>query len=430
MSKKYNKKYIVSKIENNCLDLILLNNPSFNIEEVEINNFFNYFNIKHLSINIKYPEHISIKEDDIISYFKNFDLAFEKIMATPNIVFNNSNSIIREIRKLINESYKALKENLIYIVNYDYSCLFEDLTKEEKYLYDNISLRLTSKVSMDNMKKLQSYIPYEKIENDKESAIIGVDLMKQIKINDEQIQWIESKSVSSKIANNNKFNSFISNKYSKELESAKLQYFNGYNNFKLNSDCNSIIGFCVEYYSKYLVYGEEYLKIFIEKAKKEFKTKEEKKFIIIRACILKYKDMMTKSFGVGVAKKIKTISVEKLSQKEYEYFINLVIELGTKTAEYVKKELYKNNEPQNNIDPNLSITHITGLADYITKDTILDIKVKNNIDEKAIRQVLAYHYLSTKRSDLNVTRVIVYDAVSNKSITINIDSKNIKNNEI
>ena len=45
-----------------------------------------------------------------------------------------------------------------------------------------------------------------------------------------------------------------------------------------------------------------------------------------------------------------------------------------------------------------------------------------------IRQVLAYHYLSTKRSDLNIKRVIVYDATSGKSITVNIDPKNYNKN--
>lgn len=74
-------------------------------------------------------------------------------------------------------------------------------------------------------------------------------------------------------------------------------------------------------------------------------------------------------------------------------------------------------------DPNLSVRHITGLADYITEDTILDVKVRNNIDEKSVRQVLAYHYLSTKRSDLHIRRVIVYDATSDKAVVVNINDQ-------
>ena len=60
------------------------------------------------------------------------------------------------------------------------------------------------------------------------------------------------------------------------------------------------------------------------------------------------------------------------------------------------------------------------MADYITANTILDVKVRNYIDEKCIRQVLAYHYLSTKRSDLNIKRVIVYDATSDRAVEVNI----------
>ncbi|MBQ9898918.1 MAG: hypothetical protein IJM44_05630 [Ruminococcus sp.] len=88
--------------------------------------------------------------------------------------------------------------------------------------------------------------------------------------------------------------------------------------------------------------------------------------------------------------------------------------------EIIMKELYYNVKPANNYDPDLSIEHISGLADYITANTILDVKVRNYIDEKCVRQVLAYHYLSTKRSDLNIKRVIVYDATSDRAVEVNI----------
>ena len=63
----------------------------------------------------------------------------------------------------------------------------------------------------------------------------------------------------------------------------------------------------------------------------------------------------------------------------------MIVELGTKTAAFVKETLYKNTTPINDTDPNLSVDHIAGLADYITEDTILDVKVRNNIDEKCVR---------------------------------------------
>lgn len=180
----------------------------------------------------------------------------------------------------------------------------------------------------------------------------------------------------------------------------------------------------MEYYSKYLVYGKNYLKTYIDEALRESKTKDVNDFIIIRACMLKYKEMMIKCFGNLVAKYIRGISVQDLVKQNYREFVRLVIELGTKTAQYVKNNLFANSEPCNDIDPNLSIRHINGLADYITRDTILDVKVQNHIDENMIRQVLGYHYLSTKRSDLHINRVIVYDAVSDKAIVVNIEKEN------
>jgi len=205
-----------------------------------------------------------------------------------------------------------------------------------------------------------------------------------------------------------------------------------------------MIGYCVEYYSKYLVYGEEYLSNNIQKAIEEFKPgmyRDWYKYnskrdliiekglmnqVIVRACMLKYKELMVRGFGYGVGRIISSISVDELVKPYYNEFVDTIVLLGSRTAEYVKKELYPNTNPCNNIDPNLSIQHITGLADYITDDTILDVKVRNNIDENCVRQVLAYHYLSTKRSDLHIKRVIVYDAVRNKAVTIDISNKNIK----
>ena len=180
-----------------------------------------------------------------------------------------------------------------------------------------------------------------------------------------------------------------------------------------------------------MLFGRVYLVEYINTVEKEaYKqniiidtNKELPDFFIIRACILKYKQLMARCFGKNVTKVIKSATIEYLS--ENEYFVNLVVELGRRTASYVKEALYKGVEPKDNVDPNLAIQHISGLADFITRDTILDVKVRNYIDEKSVRQVLAYHYLSTKRSDLQIKRVIVYDAVSDKAISIDIANNNM-----
>lgn len=246
--------------------------------------------------------------------------------------------------------------------------------------------------------------------------------MKQSKEFTGDTVWSESTAVTSKIGKFDKLNTFISSYYSDELKQAKKQYVTGHNNFDLDKKCNSMLGYCVEYYSKYLVYGKEYLKREISLAQNEMNAKYISNEVIVRACIIKYRIAMILCYGIEALKHIKAISAKNIKSREYKYFISLIIELGRKTADYVKKTLYPSTKPRNNFDLNLSIRHITGVADYITEDTILDVKVRNCLDEKSVRQVLAYHYLSTKRSDLHIKRVIVYDATSDKSVVINISA--------
>ncbi len=361
-------------------------------------------------------EAIKICEKDITTYFSYIDM----LLNNQDYVFISIDGIVSKISEILKNAERSFNNNVIPNVKYSFESLYEKLDNEEEFMIKNNYIKPRFFITQKQLEHYNSYTEYDKIENDKESAIIGVDLMKQIKFMDNLV-WIESSSVSTKIGNFDKLNIFLSNKYSHELAQASSQYFSGKNNFKLDKKCNSIIGYCTEYYSKYLVYGKAYLAQFIEQAQKELCSDLINDNIIIRACMLKYKEMMARSFGTRVSKIIKGIPVQQLIQEKYNYFINLVVELGTKTANYVKRTLYSDRPMINNIDPNLSIRHIAGLADYITTDTILDVKVRNYIDETCIRQVLAYHYLSTKRSDLNINRVIVYDAVSDKSVIININ---------
>lgn len=374
---------------------------------------------------ICYPSDLILYPEDIEKFFVNLKLQLDTIANSPNNLFIRFDALVDSILKHVKAIFSGLSGDVIS-VRYSFDSLFEELSEEEKHLKENDYIKFITSISQKDIDNMKYYKPYTKIVNDRESAIVGVDLMKQIKLSNGNVIWTETSSVSSKIDSYNKFNSFISKSYSKELIQAKSQLIRGKNNFNLPTNCNSLIGYCVEYYSKYLVYGSSYLGRFIEDAQKESKTTIVNDGIIIRACMLKYREMMVRSFGTGVSRLIKSISANMLIQREYGNFVKLVIELGSKTADYVKNTLYQNIPAVDNIDPNLSINHIAGLADYITEDTILDVKVRNNIDEKCVRQVLAYHYLSTKRSDLHIKRVIVYDAVSDKAVVIDISPDKIK----
>lgn len=368
-----------------------------------------------------------------VKYFKNKKKAakeFKKIRSKNVLLPPNMNSNSEYILRYKNKfkvqplSYISLDERIeSKFPHGDYEeGLDKKLSRREiTHIYSN---SFTRYLTLDKINKLENkYFSYNKICNDKELAIIGVDLMKSIKTDSNSAVWIEDKSVTSKLSKYSKFNSFIQNKYKNQLNEIIHYLYNGKNKFKFDKKCNSCLGYCAEYYGKYLVYGESFLKNFIKDAQIESKVNYINDYIIVRACMLMYRDMMIKAYGESVAKVIRTISVSKLVQDEYHEFVSTVIKLGKNIANFVVKEFNIKNQlqPGDKLhDPNLSVDHISGLADFINKEKIIDIKCTSSITLTNIKQVLAYHYLSTKRDDLDIKEVIVFDAVNNKSVKIKI----------
>ena len=226
-----------------------------------------------------------------------------------------------------------------------------------------------------------------------------------------------------------KLSKFLSNKYNTVIMSTKSQLYSGKNNFNFSARCNSCLGYCVEYYSKYLIYGEKYLDTIVDANLEIENLIRHRRFILdestdwegdiknriaVRACILKYREMMSKSYpNVTVT----SISMEALTKKEYDSFIDEVIKLGTRTANFVKSKIP--NQTWEKYNPILSVRHITGVADYISEDTIIDIKVTNTITSTYVLQLCGYHYLSTKRSDLHIKHGYIYDAVADRFVEMN-----------
>lgn len=251
-------------------------------------------------------------------------------------------------------------------------------------------------------------------------TILGIENFTQHKTN-QSVIWLPEKNVTAKIASNTKFNQHIEKIYFAQIKQARKQIFTGRNLFSFEKQYNSCLGYCVEYYAKYLLYGQSYLGENVTKDMmhcnlKSFK--EEKNLVIIRACLLKYKDDMRLNFGEEVYQKIKVPTVNTLRKPEAQDFVNAVIELGTKTADFIREHI--NVEEAKNTSPFFNTKHIIGLADFVSKDTIIDLKCTNHINLQMVRQVLGYHFLSQFRSDLDIKKVIVYDAVSGRFIEINI----------
>ncbi len=375
-----------------------------------------------ISIKEQNGKNYKLTQNDIKQFFSGIDLFwFCPLFIVPDIA--DIKQVVNIIDEYLEETLDLLKNSTVHKAQIDNSMLFEPATSREIAEIDNGMLRCQYRISKSDAIR-SNYFQYDAIVNDRESAIIGVDLMQPIKTETGMI-WMEASSVTAKISNYNKFNSFLSQKYHDELALGAAQCFSGKNNYKLDKKCNSMIGYCVEYYSKYLVYGESFLGDYIEDAKKEAGVTDIDKIVLIRACIHKYREMMIRSFGTRVSKLIKSMTIKTLEQGKYSYFVELITSLGAKTAEYVKSVLYSDRPCIDNVDPNLSIRHIAGLADFITQDIILDVKVRSNIDLNCVRQVLAYHYLSTKRTDLHIKKVIIYDAASNRDVVIDITAANV-----
>lgn len=317
--------------------------------------------------------------------------------------------------------------NGLYVLELENCTGYFDIIQDENTRFNVVSPMTDF---YDTVKKERNGCVYTV--NDMESAIVGVDLMRQSKYRN-GVRWVESTTVTAKISGYNKFSQFLQDRYKVELESVKGQYFTGQNNFKFGKKCNSMVGCFVEYYSKYLLYGESYLDGYWEDDSvwKGLKTEYmgsfteyfayRKKLRVIRACMKRYREELGDCFGQGAKMYAKGFQIKSLVQKQFKDFVDLIVELGERTAEFVRQTLYVDCVPVNDVNPDLSIRHISGLADYITHDTILDVKVLNHINEQCVLQVLGYHYLSTKRSDLDIKHLIVYDATSNRAVTIHID---------
>ena len=373
------------------------------------------------------------------------------------IIFNNEDYIIKCIKK-VPELQDIIIHNMNIVVNND--VIWQEYKSSSLYYlksygipYKQYGKRIPKPTVVLDIHENSlfnkytttkvHYVPYTLLFNDYESTVIGLDRMRCLSINKAKnmYSWTEDRCVTNKLKTPTKLSEYIDVVYKTELDYADTYLVNnrlktGKNNFNFDKRCNEMLGYCVEYYSKYLLYGRTYLDLYINKARSESHVSWadlnniDEAPLIIRACMLKYCADMQRVFGDKWKKhfKYKSVSIQKLVTDKYKEFVNTVVTLSERAVDFIRTSLYPNGNVTNNIDPNLSVKHIMGLADFITPDTILDIKVTNHINKDMIRQVLAYHYLSTKRSDLNIKRVIVYDATSGKSITVNIDPKNYNKN--
>lgn len=347
-----------------------------------------------------------IREFEQIDYYDSKYVSLKELNILCKFGFGENS-----IRNYIRGKYPLVtKKTVNYICKMNYETMLCNWSeKSSYYIYKNDFYN--------------TFQPYTKIINDYEIASIGPDLMKY-----SNHRYVEDEPVTSKIVKYCKFNRFLTEKYSDVLERIKSEYFKEKNSFGFDKKCNSCLGFCVEYYAKIKIYGEDDFKPFINEARKQVKKNgsDDSEIIRVRAAMIAYREEMKRCYGPTLAGIIPSISVESLIDAKYSLFVAKVVELGNKTADFVASKLYDGNfeHYKKRFDPNLSVNHISALCDFLNEDTIIDLKCTSSINEQHIKQVLAYHYLSTKRSDLRIKKLIIYDAPTDRSIEIHLASNN------
>ena len=315
----------------------------------------------------------------------------------------------QDIREYVNCDCPVKKYSKSALRDY---CIQKYDKHEQAYVYVRRPKYTIYKSDFDN-----TYVPYTKTINDREIATIGPDIMKYCNNG-----YIEDTAVTSKIGQFCKFNRFINLRYQKILDTNRKHFYSKKSDLGLDKKSHSCLGICVEYYAKIKIYGEAFFERFIKEAQAEAKKNIVDDVIIVRASFLAYRDLMCRVYGTGVGALIPSISINQLIQNNYSKFVKLVVKYGKRTESFVRSVMGYDTEtiPEKLYDPDLSVNHISALCDFINENTIIDIKCTNEINERYLKQILAYHYLSTKRTDLKISHLVIFDAIANKCLKIDI----------
>ena len=343
------------------------------------------------------------------SYWNNFINAIDRVTKSNGEYFRIKNN-----GDIISLGYRYSSDELstmIYTIQVYTNCGDIILTSSELN-----QLALHHKLEVSYLSPLRFFnCSYANISiyNCFDSAILGGDTFTQSKRGGKRI-WTNNTSITAKIAHHSKLDAFIDSIYALEIQTSESLLYSGHNPYNFgNKRINSCLGYCVEYYSKYLILGEKYLYPFIQQIRNDRKELTDST-IIVRACILKYKKMMALAFGESVDYVIPSISIDALNSNHD--FIATVQSLAYKTSLFLRKRLSLSDISKHSHI--LSVKGIVGLIDITDGKTIIDIKTTGHIDRSMIKQVLTYHYLSSFRLDMNVNKVIVYDAIADRHVEL------------
>lgn len=354
---------------------------------------------------------------------------------------------LNEDMKVYKQVHFTLSYSVCYtpVISFEHLCANNRMQEKRRIEYENFKKANRDKIltTKNHYSVSLSLLQCKEI-SDKEIAMLAGD-MKIVK-DGGLYRWIEDTNVTSKIAKYTKFNVYISNKYADILSIASAYFYNNDNHIFKTKKLNSMFGFCVEYTVKELLdllcknnnsvkndfsYYLRNVRLAPELLNNsQWIYDRGVKVFLVENAIRIYRSQMKSVFNLD-ARRIPSISYDKLVDEEE--FIDKVIEMARRTLDFIVSKFGLNSANidsryfAHKVECNLSVSHITGLADFIIDDTIIELKCTSCIDSKYVKQVLGYHWLSQKHN-LNINKVMIYEAIKDKYILVDLKNKMIDSN--
>lgn len=271
---------------------------------------------------------------------------------------------------------------------------------------------------------------YREVVQDKELVTISFDKTKFFKTGENGV-WRTTTTVSDNIKFG-KLDKFIRKRYHTELKEAleknisrnRYKVIEGYDNEKRVNRC---ISYICEYYLKYKIFGKDYLYPFLDIAKQQFSTVDpnDEISILFYAISLCYKKQMCIFYGELIERMIPILTIDELKNMPSE-LKNQIIDMVNDMVPKAKYILGTNVSRDDLRCPHLGNPNILhGTVDLTLESTLVNFSCKGSITKEDILKILAYHYLSIKRYDLSIKKVVLLDFRTEDYIEINITQNNL-----
>ena len=268
---------------------------------------------------------------------------------------------------------------------------------------------------------------FKEISSDKELIQVSFDKTKYYKQNGAG-KWRVTTTVSDNILYG-KLKTYIEAKYSEELSLMQHQIYEAEKSDNVSFAQRKItasLTFLTEYYLKFLLFGKEFLQPFYNIAEHQFEQTQYKFSeldVILFSLSMLYKNQLNIYYGTLIGRMIPALNLDEIMELPENIKLEIV-EKANKGLRVLSTRMVFENKPYSSYHlGNSKILH--GVVSLLTKNKLVLLSNVGNITKNQIYKGLAYHFLSTKRYDLLIDEVIIYDFKNAKAVSIPIQEKNL-----